>query len=77
MINYFALNITPDGQSFWTTTFTGDLYKFHIASYRRVDVNGNPLVPGSLLGPVPMNLPIGPSGAAIAGLCVKREYTAS
>jgi putative Ig domain-containing protein len=32
VLNYFALNITPDGQSFWTATFDGGIYRFHIGS---------------------------------------------
>jgi hypothetical protein len=31
-LGYFALNITPDGASFWTATLAGKLYRFHIAS---------------------------------------------
>ena len=77
VINYFAVSITPDGQSFWTSTFEGDLYKFHIPTFRGFDGNGNLVVPGSMIGPIKTNLPIGPGGAAVGGLCVKREYAAA
>ena len=71
---FFAMNITPDGQSFWTATFQPDdpslpdagyLYRFHIAS-------------GALVkGPVPVRDLAGTQTRSIWGLCVKREYTAA
>jgi hypothetical protein len=68
---YFALNLTPDGKSFWAGTFSGAIYRFHMASVQGVDGNGNLLVAGSMAGPFS-------TGAATAtGICVKREYTAS
>ena len=73
--HYFALNITPDGQSFWTATFqldfpegmpaAGHLFKFHIAS-------------GALTkGPIPVQDSNGTRMPSVWGLCVKREYTAA
>jgi hypothetical protein len=71
---YFALNIAPDGQSFWTATFqtddpnlpaAGHLYKFHIAT-------------GALLkGPIAVHNASGVRARSVWGLCVKREYTAA
>lgn len=68
--SYFALNITPDGQSFWTATFqndpddrqapyAGQLVKFHIAT-----------------GTVTAG-PINTGAPNVWGLCVKREYSAA
>lgn len=68
---YFALNITPDGKSFWTSTYGGAIYKFHISSYRGFDGQGNLAVPGTMAGPFSTGT------AAAGGICVKREYTAS
>lgn len=31
-VGYFALAVTPDGQSFWTATLSGEVYRFHIGS---------------------------------------------
>jgi hypothetical protein len=71
---FFALNITPDGQSFWTATFqlddeglpdAGHLYKFHIAT-------------GALMkGPIPVEDSNGARMRSVWGVCVKREYTAA
>jgi hypothetical protein len=71
---YFALNITPDGQYFWTATFqlddpalpaAGNLYRFHIAS-------------GALVsGPVAVRDVAGSQARSVWGLCIKREYTAA
>ena len=71
---YFALNITPDGQSFWTATFqadgaalpvAGNLYQFHIPS-------------GALVrGPIAVRDSAGLRARSVWGLCVKREYTAA
>lgn len=71
---YYALSITPDGQSFWTATFqvddpslpaAGNLYQFHIAS-------------GALVrGPIPVRDTAGNRARSVWGLCVKREYTAA
>ena len=71
---YFALNITPDGQSFWTATFqlddaglpaAGQLYRFHIPT-------------GTLVrGPVAVRDSNGERARSVWGLCVKREYTAA
>ena len=71
---YFALNVTPDGQSFWTATFqmddpalplAGNLYQFHIAS-------------GALVrGPIAVRDSGGNRARSVWGLCVKREYTAA
>ncbi len=67
--SYFALDITPDAQSFWTATFqadpnarnqpaAGQLVRFHIST-----------------GEITAG-PIQTSASNIWGLCVKREYTA-
>lgn len=72
--HFFALDITPDGQYFWTATLPianefgylmndpvnapSQLFKYHIASGQQV-------------------LPtLTPSGASVFGLCVVKEYTA-
>ena len=71
---YFALNVTPDGQSFWTATFqvdgdglpaAGHLYQFHIPT-------------GTLVrGPIAVRDSNGDRARSVWGLCVKREYTAA
>ena len=71
---YFALNIAPDGQSFWTATFqtddealpaAGHLYKFDIPS-------------GALIaGPIAVRDVAGARVRSVWGLCVKGEYTAA
>jgi len=67
----FAMNLTPDAQSFWVATTQedssnptvtgGKIYRFHIPTQRRYG---------------PFNLGTGGADIDIQGLCVKREYTA-
>jgi hypothetical protein len=69
-VGFFALNISPDGEYFWTatsppyaddaghTTALASIYKVHISSGATVST-------------------IDTSYASVAGLCVVREYTAA
>lgn len=71
--NFFSLNLTPDGQSFWTATF---------GNPRDYPVPGDPAVPPQLFkvhiatGAVQAG-PIALPAESVSGMCVKLEYTAS
>jgi hypothetical protein len=61
--NFFALNLDPDGRSFWSGDLTsGNVYKFDIAS-------GNVLLQFNATG--------GASNLMVGGIAVKGEITAS
>jgi hypothetical protein len=84
---YFALNITPDGQSFWTATIQidpdwadfcpgGSEYQKKYADRCRPEPPAGQLVRFHIPTGIVTAGPIGTGAPNISGVCVMREYTA-
>lgn len=89
---FFALNISPDGQTFWTATEQPDTEVATKGAKDQTDpVTGYPIpvAPARayiykfhigtgerLLGPIDTSLSVS-SAFSVKGLCIKREYTAA